>query len=186
MHLLRLPVLSCVLAICLLTSCSPALNWRQLSVPGSSLRAMLPCDPKTVTHAAASGPAPGLGAVSITATGCEADGATYAISHFGLAEPQRAGEVLGYWQASARQQAGTAVPPDGAGQGFVPPGALNLPQSQRAHFSVSDASGARQPVQGAWFARAEPGGVRLFAALIYGGKPSTETQEMFFSALQLQ
>lgn len=189
------------LSSCLLAACSPALNWRDIAVPDSTLRAMLPCDPKTVTRTLDKGPAPGMGPVQLSATGCDAAGSTYAVSHFLVTQPERAGEALGYWQATVRQlasapaggesaagaaDAGAGAAATTATTAFVPRGALNMPQSIRGSFELQAQGGGKQPVQGAWFARAEPGGVRLYSALIYDGKPSAEQQQMFFDGLQLQ
>ena len=181
------------ISACLLTACNPALNWRDVAVPDSTLRAMLPCDPKTVTRMLDNGPAPGMGRVQLSATGCEAGGATYAVSHFVVDRPERAGEVLGYWQATVSQlarapgaEAAGSAEFAGTTTAFVPKGALNLPQSRRASFELPAEGSGKQTVRGAWFARAEPGGARLYSALIYGGTPSTEQQQMFFDGLQLQ
>lgn len=184
----RWAVTLAAISTCLLAACNPAMNWRDIAIPDSTLRAMLPCDPKTLTRTQDKGPAPGMGPVQFSATGCKAQESTYAVSHFLVAQPERAGEVLGYWQATVQQLArdSTAGTGTGGATAFVPMKALNLPQSLRSSFQLQGADGATQPVQGAWFARVEPGGVRLYSALIYGGSPSTEQQQMFFEGLRLQ
>lgn len=179
-----------------LAACSPTLNWRTVQVPGAPLKALLPCDPQTAKRPVELG----LGTVQMSMFGCDADYATYAISHFLVREPARAAEALSYWQAAVMGQLKSAAgdpvagaPNQGArllqaqGDGaFVPPGALNIPQSLRATFEGMGPQGWKLTGHAVWFARPEAGGVRVYHAVLYADKLRPEVAETFFAGLQLQ
>ena len=174
----------------LLAACSPALNWRTTQLKDAPLQVLLPCDPQ-----AASRPVElGLGRVQMSVLGCEAQGATYAVSNFAVAEPARAAEALMHWQQVVLAQlkseegaASTAVKLNAKGDGlWVPKGALNLPQSVRMTFEGVSAKGQKVVAHGLWFARLEGAGARVYHAVIYGAKARPAEAEMFFSGLKLQ
>lgn len=177
-----------------LAACSPKLDWRQVKVEGTPLRVLLPCDPQVATRPVELGQ--GMGVVQMSMMGCDAQGATYAVSHFLVSEPSRAAEMLSYWQAAVLGQMNPGAPgqaPAGARQlgakedgPFLPAGALNLPQSLRTTFEGVGPQGWKLTAHGVWFARMEPAGARLYHAVIYGDKPRTDEANSFFSSLQLQ
>ena len=174
--------------IALLTACSPALNWRTVQLKDAPLQITLPCDPQTATRPVAIG----QGSIPMSVLGCEAQRATYAVSHVYMSEPAGAAQALGHWQqvvlAQLRnEQGGSAAPLQAKGDGpWVPKGALNLPQSQRITFAGLSAQGQKVTGHGLWFARIEGSGVRLYHAMIYGGKALPAEAETFFSGLLLQ
>jgi hypothetical protein len=84
----------------LLAACSPALNWRTIQLKDAPLQALLPCDAQTASRPVELG----LGQVPLSVVGCEAQGATYAVSHFAVAEPARAAEALTFWQQAVLAQ----------------------------------------------------------------------------------
>ncbi|MDR0227054.1 MAG: hypothetical protein LBI66_11585 [Burkholderiaceae bacterium] len=182
------------LALGALVACSPKLDWRDLTVEGASLRVQLPCDPQLATKPVELGQ--GLGVVQMSMVGCDADYATYAVSHFLVSEPSRAAEMLSYWQAAVLGQMNPGAPgqaPAGARQlhakgdgAFLPKGALNLPQSLRTTFEGIGPQGWKLTAHGVWFARMEPQGARLYHAVIYSDKPRAEEANHFFGSLQLQ
>ena len=59
-----------------LQACSPALNWRSVSVPEAALQAMLPCKPEQAVRTVELAGAP----LAMSMWGCDADGATFAVS----------------------------------------------------------------------------------------------------------
>lgn len=178
----------------LLVACTPKLDWRQVTVEGTPLRLLLPCDPQLASKPVELGQ--GLGVVQMSMMGCDADNTTYAVSHFLVSEPSRAAEMLSYWQAAVLGQmnpgaAGQA--PAGAkqlnakGDGpFLPAGALNLPQSLRSTFEGVGPQGWKLTAHGVWFARMEPQGARLYHAVLYSDKQRTDEANTFFGSLQLQ
>ena len=174
----------------LLAACSPALNWRTAQLKDAPLQVLLPCDPQAASRPVALG----LGQVQMSVLGCEAQGATFAVSNFAVTEPARAAEALMHWQqvvlAQLRPEGGTASAAtklNAKGDGlWVPKGALNLPQSERMTFEGVSAKGQKVVAHGLWFARLEGAGARVYHAVIYGSKARPAEAEMFFSGLQLQ
>lgn len=178
-------------AIVALAACSPTLNWRSVQVQGAPLQALLPCDSQTATRSVEMG----LGTVQMNMQGCDADYATYAISHFLVRQPERAAETLSYWQAAVLGQLNSASPGEPAqsarllnapGDGaFRPQGALNLPQSIRTTFEGVGPQGWKLTGHGVWFASLEPEGVRVYHAVIYADKLRPQAAETFFAGLKL-
>ncbi|WP_043003827.1 hypothetical protein [Comamonas testosteroni] len=171
----------------LLAACSPALNWRTIQLKDAPLQALLPCDAQTASRPVELG----LGQVPLSVVGCEAQGATYAVSHFAVAEPARAAEALTFWQqavlAQLKSADGVATRLNAKGDGpWVPKGALNLPQSLRITFEGLGPRGQKVLGHGLWFARLEGSGARLYHAVIYADKAMPAEAELFFSGLQLQ
>lgn len=167
-----------------LLGCSPALNWRTVQLKDAPLQILLPCDAKTARRDV------NLGSeqVSMAMVGCEADHATYAVSHFLLREPAQAAETLARWQAAVSTQLQALKSPQAFDEAaFVPRGALNLPQSVRTTLTGVGQQGQKLVGHGAWFARLEgQRSVRIYHAVIYADKPQPEAAETFFAGLQLQ
>lgn len=193
-----------------LAGCSPALNWRTVAVPEAGLQITLPCKPETATRTVELAGAP----QALSMLGCEADGATFAVSHVRLAEPSTAGLALAHWRAAtlARLGAGSVSPGAslakgstsdagaasapvagvGAGAGnassqpFVPPGALALPQAVRTTVQGRTPDGVVVTAHAVWFARASGAEVRVFHALILSSTPRPAAAETFFAGLELK
>jgi hypothetical protein len=170
----------------LLAACSPALNWRTIQLKDAPLQALLPCDAQTASRPVELG----LGQVPLSVVGCEAQGATYAVSHFAVAEPARAAEALTFWQqavlAQLKSADGVATRLNAKGDGpWVPKGALNLPQSLRITF---EGQGPGAEGGGAWPVVCSPGRQRRQG--LSRGDLRRQGQaceaELFFSGLQLQ
>jgi hypothetical protein len=92
-------------AALMLAACSPALNWRSVPLDGAALTATLPCKPD---HAVRTVEMAGL-PVELAMAGCEADNATFAISHAALPDPARADTALAHWRAAALARVGAAT-----------------------------------------------------------------------------
>jgi hypothetical protein len=76
-------------------ACSPALNWRKVSI--SSMTVMLPCKPDTAERLV-----PFVGAtLPLQMAGCEADGALFAASHVEALTPATAAAIQQEWQQQA-------------------------------------------------------------------------------------
>lgn len=195
-----------------LAGCSPALNWRTVAVPEAGLQIALPCKPETATRTVELAGAP----QALSMLGCEADGATFAVSHVRLADPSTAGLALAHWQAAtlarlgavpaspgaslangSTSYAGAASAPvageaagGGAGnpssQPFVPPGALALPQAVRVTVQGRTPDGAVVTAHAVWFARASGAEVRVFHALVLANAPRPAAAETFFAGLELK
>ncbi len=171
------------LAVLLLSACNPSLNWRETRIVDTDLTAMMPCKP---AHHQRSVPLAGL-TVTLHMTGCDADGATFAISHAVIPEGSAAPRVLTEWRKTtltnmvAKSVRESPNPVESPAKAATPPGSsmFVIAQGQR---------GAGSPVilQGVWFAR----GSHVFHAAVYAPAQSasvtTATAEPFFSGLNFQ
>lgn len=167
-----------------LTACTPALNWRSVASPEAGLTAALPCKPEHATRPVDLGQVQ----VDLSMTGCEADGATFAVSHLVLADPSQVGATLALWRAAVRQRM-HAAEPDGPHARFVPERALDLPQSVRMVAQGQAPDGSPVAAEAAWFARLEGTQARLYHAALYVRGPRqlpAGAAETFFRGLVLQ
>lgn len=164
-----------------LSACSPALNWRSVALPEAHLALSLPCKPEHAVRPVDFG----VGMVELSLVGCEADGATFAVSHMLLADPSQAGATLARWRAAmrARIQDGAEL---GADEAFVPTRALTLPQSVRVTVQGTGPDGPPVVAHAAWFARLEGRQARLYHAALYARQPRTAAADTFFAGLMLQ
>lgn len=162
-----------------LAACQPSLNWREIHSDHHSLVALLPCKPD---RGARDVPMAGQ-TVSLDMLGCEADGATFAISHVHLVDAAQAGPVLAGWKTAvlANMQAGASQDAP-----FLLPGGLGIPQALRMQATGRGPGGRAVTAQGAWFARLGPGGVDLFHAVMYAEKPAAGVADTFFSGLKFE
>lgn len=170
-----------------LTACSPALNWRTVTLDAVGLTALLPCKPD---HAARTVDLGAVRSAELSMIGCDADGATFAVSHVRIEEPAQADATLALWQAAVRarmhaspEASAQALP---AATAFVPPGALQLPQSVRVQLQGRAGEGGTVVAQGAWFARLEGTHARLYHAVVYSPAPRPDVAQTFLDGLRLQ
>jgi hypothetical protein len=103
---LRLMVraLVCTALLSLLHACSPAMNWRKTPVAGVAFN--LPCKPDSAVRDQR------IGAISLSLsmTGCEADGALFAISHLEVPANATGTAVQQDWQGQILQTLGASSP----------------------------------------------------------------------------
>lgn len=169
------------LALLLLAGCSPALNWRTVPLPEAGLTITLPCKPDQATRTVELAGAP----VALAMVGCDADGATFAVSHAALADPAQVGAALTHWRAAVLARLGPQAAASAADTPYTPRGALPLPQSLRTVAQGQRADGSAVTAQAVWFARAAGPEVRLFHAVVYSQKPRPEVADQFFAGLAL-
>ena len=167
-----------------LQACSPALNWRSVSVPEAALQAMLPCKPEQAARTVELAGAP----LAMSMWGCDADGATFAVSYARLADPSLVAKALEHWQAATLARLGASAPASGAApaQPFMPPGALAIPQAVRTNIQGRSPDGAAVVAQAAWFARAMGSEVLVYHAVVLSPKPQPVTADTFFAGLELK
>lgn len=167
----------------LLAGCSPALNWRSVPLESAGLTVLLPCKPDHATRSVDLGGRP----ADLAMVGCEADGATFAVSHMVVEDPSQAGAVLAQWRAAvlARMQAPAAGDAEAGAVAFVPAGALALPQSVRLQAQGRRSDGGAVIAQAVWFARMEGRQARLYHAVVYTDAPSMAVADTFFAGLAL-
>lgn len=162
------------LALCL-AACSPTLNWRQVNPEGAGMSLLLPCKPD---RASKNVPLAGR-QTRLSMTGCEAGGATYALSVAELADTGAVAEVLAQWQALtlshmradlSTQQRKPMVVPGADGPAPV------LVSARGVHPEGQAIEGRTL-----FFAR----GSRVFQAVIYAPRISAEASDTFFSSIKL-
>lgn len=170
------------LALLWLAGCSPALNWRSVSLPEAAITITLPCKPDQATRIVELAGVP----VELAMAGCDADGATLAVSHAALANPAQVGAALGHWRTAVIANLGSGAAASAVDIPYTPSGVLPLPQSVRTAVQGQRADGSVVSAQGVWFARAVGPQVRLYHAVVYTSRPRAELADTFFAGLVLQ
>ena len=179
------------LAILATAACSPALNWREVSLEG--LVALLPCKPDHAVRPVQLGSQNTV----LQMAGCEAGGALYAISHVHIADAAQVGATQVAWRQStlANLQA-SAVQTQSLPLAKLLPG---KPQARATGsttggsaaadttFNVEKLDGKRPDgtaVQArlAWLTK----GQDIYHVAVYGAKLDQEMSELLFSELRLQ
>ncbi len=172
----------CLVVVLCAAGCQPALNWREVRSDLHPLVAVLPCKPDRGTREVPMG-----GAMqALDMQGCDAAGATFAVSHVRLADPAQAGLVLAGWKtavlANMRAQ-------DARDQPFVLPGTVALAQAVRTRATGRRADGRAVAAEAAWFARVGPAGVDVFHAVVYAERPDAAlgtAADTFFAGLKFE
>lgn len=171
----------------LLSSCTPALNWRSVPLNSAGLTVLLPCKPDYAVRPVELGTAR---PVELSMAGCDADGATFAVSHLRIDDPAQAGATLALWQAAVRARmhalAASEEPSLASVTPFVPAGALQLPQSVKAQMLGRAGDGSAVTAQAVWFARLEGAHARLYQAVVYSPAPRPEVAQTFIDGVRLQ
>ncbi|MEG0923162.1 MAG: hypothetical protein RSD57_16330 [Comamonas sp.] len=178
MRIFALPLL-----ILTLSACSPTLNWRSVAVAGTPLTVLLPCKPDQAVREVDWG----AGQVPLTMLGCEAGGATYAVSHLLLASPADAPVVLERWQQALQKQLQLASAPS-AGEAFLIKNGLELPQARHASWQGRDGRGGAVFADVRWFVRLEGSGARVYQAMVLspGNPVAADALANFAEGLQLR
>lgn len=171
-----------VLMLSALAACSPALNWRNVPVPEGALTITLPCKPDHATRAVELAGAP----AELSMTGCDADGATFAVSHLLLADPAQVGAALTHWRIAVLANLGPGAAATAVDAPYTPAGVLPVPQSVRTTVQGQRADGTAVTAQAVWFARALGPQVRLYHAVVYTPKPRPDVADTFITGLVLQ
>ncbi len=164
-----------------LAACSPALNWRSVALPEAALTITLPCKPDHATRSVELAGMP----VDLSMVGCDADGATFAVSHAALPDPAQTGAALAHWRAAVLARLGGAQA-QASDVPFAPRGALLLPQSVRTVAQGRGPNGSAVTAQAVWFARPAGPQMRLYHAVVYTAQPRPEVADTFFAGLGLQ
>ena len=158
----------------LLAACSPSLNWRSVRSDAHALQMLLPCKPDQASREVDMAGAHLL----LDMQGCDAAGATFAVSHVRLADAQQVAATLAGWQAATLAHLHAAPPQL---QPFSLAGAWST-----VRWAVTGQRADGQPVraQALWFAHAGPAGVDLFHAVVYADKMDPAAAETFFTGLK--
>jgi hypothetical protein len=163
------------IAAALVVACSPTFNWREVPAEGAGLVALLPCKPDR-----ASRPVTLAGQTAeVQVMGCDAGGATFAVSRMHLTDPAAAAAVLAQWREVTLRNMQAASAREGA---FLPKGATALPGSVQVVAIGRRADGLPVMAHAAWFAREAD----VYHAVVYADRLSPEVAETFFSGLALR
>lgn len=162
-----------------LWACSPALNWRTGSLEAAPLDYSLPCKPDKAARDIRFGDAD----VTLSMVGCDADGATFAISHMALQPGADPNAALQQWRTAALARLGSATVV--SEQAFVLPRALNVPASQRLRWQGQGADGQPVVAEGVWFAQVRGAQVHLYHAVLYAKTVPASVANTFFTGLKL-
>lgn len=162
-----------------LWACSPALNWRTGSLDAAPLDYSLPCKPDKAARDVRFGDAE----VTLSMVGCDADGATFAISHMVLQAGGDPNAALQQWRTAALARLGTPVVV--SEQAFALPRALNVPASQRLRWQGQGPDGKTVVAEGVWFAQVRGAQVHLYHAVLYAKTVPAVVANTFFTGLKL-
>lgn len=169
-------------AALLMVGCSPALNWRTVALPEAGLTVTLPCKPDQTHRTVELAGDP----VEMSMAGCDADGATFAVSHVALPDPAKTGVAMAHWRKAVLAHLGPDAAVSAVNVPYAPPGTLPLAQSVRTVATGQRADGTPVTLQAVWFARASGSELKLYHAVFYSAKPRPEVADSFFSGLSLQ
>lgn len=168
------PVIAGVVVL-LATACSPALNWREVNVEATQLKAVLPCKPDKDSREVLLVGRP----ATLQVLACDAGGAKFALLHADIGDASRAGEALWQWRLAALANLRGTSAKDSE---FTPRGASAIAQSAQVLASGQRGDGTSVQSHAAYFAR----GSQVFQAVIYADRITPEMAEPFFSSLQFQ
>lgn len=185
----RLVKVLCVIAMVMgLTACSPALDWRTLDIAEAAIAITLPCKPdratRTVTLAGSD--------VALSMVGCEADGATFAVSHVALADPAKVATTLQHWQAAVLQGlqgVSTGQPQasqDTVSKPWAPRGSSPLPGGVHLVAEGTSPNGQSMHMQAVWFARVVGAQVLVYHAVYLSPQTKPDVADAFFGGIFFQ
>ena len=167
-----------LLAALSLWACSPALNWRQLSLDAGRLQVLLPCKPDQASRDVSLRVDKQDMSVALQLQGCEASGMQFTFGHMTVPEGMQLSAAMAAWRlaslAPMQPGAETAQSSDWQLQGArVDP----TPTKTRVMTNNHQA-------QFVWFAH----GQNIYQAAVYGGnlnKGLPEAAETYFSGIKL-
>lgn len=162
-----------------LWACSPALNWRTGRMEVAPLDYSLPCKADRAAREVRFGEAE----LTLSMVGCEADGATFAISHMVLPAGSDPNAALTQWRTAALARLGAVTTL--SEQGFALPGTLQVPASLRLRWQGQGGEGQALTGEGVWFAQVRDTQVHLYHAVVYAKKLPEAVASTFLAGLKL-
>lgn len=168
----------CLLFVGCLVACSPALNWRQLSIDSGRVQVLLPCKPDQASRDVTLRVGKQEVSVTLNLQGCEASGMQFTVGHMAVPEGMQSSQAVLAWRlaslAPLQINGDKDQPVNWQLQGArVDP----LPTRMRVMTSNHQA-------QFVWFAQ----GPNIYQAAVYGNnldKGLPEAAETFFSGIKL-
>lgn len=178
MRAMSLPV-SCVwfttFGLALLAGCSPALDWRELTVEGSGASALFPCRPENRVRQVKL-----VGAsVQMHLASCTAGESNFALSHLDAGDAVKAGQVLQQLQSlTAANMGGT---PTVIGPCNVP-GMTPNPLARRLAVKGKRDDGATLEAEAIYFSR----GSVVYQATLVGRHLDKQVVDTFFASIKTE
>jgi len=166
-----------ILAALLHAGCTPALDWREVRLPGAGAVAAFPCKP---SHESRRLLLVGRD-VEMTLHACTAAGTTWGLSHADVADPSKVGPALDALSAAVVNNVRAAAAPNRTNEPFTVTGMTPNPHAVRLRAVGTRPDGSAVTVEAAVFAK----GTRVFQASMVGGKPDALSSQTFFSSLRL-
>jgi hypothetical protein len=164
-----------------LNACSPAQNWRDVALEGTTLKAQLPCKPDRTTRSV---PLGGV-VVDLHMVGCESDSAMVAVMTASLPAGVEPSAVMGAWQKATLDNVRVGQPLTAAQQqAWHRPGQLPLAASLRIQVLGQRANGEPVNMNAVWGAVGEVDRVRLVHAVVYDSGPSVELANTLFEGIK--
>lgn len=179
MSLIARPRSACAVASALaFAACAPALNWREVRLESTSLVAMFPCKPSQQTREL-----PLAGArVRMSLSACEAQGATWALSHAEVRDPAQVGPALAALNEALAANLGDTPQPVGP---WAVPGMTPQAQALRVRLRGQHADGSTVQVEAGVFAH----GTQVFQAVVMQpvqpAAVDAEAVQGFFAGMRL-
>lgn len=162
-------------ALVLIGACTPAMDWRELTLDDTGVSAMLPCKPSIYERKVQLAGS----AFTMTLRACSTNQATWAVGYATLQDPSMVQPVLRALSAAAASNVGVPVPSDA--RSWSPRGATSGDASVRwradGHLPDGRAVGSRTAV----FAR----GLHVFQATAIGRSLSDDDADTFFEGLRV-
>jgi hypothetical protein len=155
-----------------LAACAPGLNWRDVRVEGTPLRAQLPCKPSHQAREIALG----TQRVQMNLLSCTAGEALYAVAWMADLDPAQMPHLAGAWNQAATSQ---VAAPNRTALPFRVPGANQRPSDGRWRSQGRRPDGSALSQDMASFSH----GASLFQATILASQPDLAAAELFFSSL---
>lgn len=157
-----------------LAACSPALDWREVRPESGGVQALFPCQPKSQSRQAMLAGA----AVPMTLLSCEAEGATFALTHAELGDPARVADALAGMRSALVANLGGG---ESRAVAFALPGMTPNPQAVRIWVEGRLPDGTPVKEQAALFVR----GTRVYQAAVLGAGLDDAAAGIFFESLRL-
>lgn len=166
-----------LVALLTVVACSPTFNWREWPVPGTPLRALMPCKPES-----ASRPVPMVGTpVELHMHACEAGGMRFAVAWTDVGRADQVPAALAAWPlASLQTLQVTAASLDDPGLAWAVE-VKGASQVRGLRARGTDPQGRPVLTQAVYFAR----GTQVFQAAVYGNRLDQGANEAFFAGLDL-
>jgi hypothetical protein len=168
----------CLLASVGLVACSPALNWRQLTIDSGDVQLLLPCKPdkarREVTLRVAMQEVP----ATLELQGCEASGMQFTFGQIQVPQGLQASAAVHAWRLASLAPLQIGGEKDQPGDWRLIGARVDPPPTRTRVMS------AKHQAQFVWFAH----GSNIYQAAVYGSnldKGLPEAAETYFSGIKL-